>query len=374
MADDQQQGDTGSHEGEWWVRQGGDVVVEDCIPETQAALVDLGHWFHDKTGHALVCTAGTNGNHALGEHCHATGWKLDVNDWYGPEGLDGTYFGYPLDSNGTALLSEFVDYGHSLGLGMAIEGDHVDIQIDGREWTTGEEFGGYKNPNGNKTHFSGGGNKGGGNSPISSSNAYGSNIKDMGGTVELLPSKKTYCEPMYPDYLYVAGNIPCTAVEQTVINGADKLPANSDYAVMTGEAMRDMTGMDTNAFTTPAAMSLAQRAFDPSKAELEVKVPNAGKPLNNNDSFPVDLKIEELERHLPRVKQYKLPYNKKCGASKTVSSAILHISDWAEKRIVRLENLLATTMRYVYGMGSRMFINCQYYGGQDHRSWNAIAA
>ena len=143
---------------------------------------------------------------------------------------------------------------------------------------------------------------------------------------------------------------------------------------MTGEAMRDMTGMDTNAFTTPAAMSLAQRAFDPSKAELEVKVPNAGKPLNNNDSFPVDLKIEELERHLPRVKQYKLPYNKKCGASKTVSSAILHISDWAEKRIVRLENLLATTMRYVYGMGSRMFINCQYYGGQDHRSWNAIAA
>ena len=115
-------------------------------------------------------------------------------------------------------------------------------------------------------------------------------------------------------------------------------------------------------------MALAQRAFDPSKAELEVKVPNAGKPLNNNDSFPVDLKIEELERHLPRVKQYKMPYNTKCGVSKNVSAAILHISDWAEKRIVRLENILATTMRYVYGMGSRMFVNCQYYGGQDHRS------
>lgn len=208
----------------------------------------------------------------------------------------------------------------------------------------------------------------GGKYSLNDMNAYMSNIKDRGGSVELMPSKKTYCEPMYPDYMYVAGNIPCSAVEVTAINNAGRMDQMSDYSIMTGQVMQDLTGMDNGAFTTPNAMALAQRSFDPSKAELEVKVPNAGKPLNNNDPFPVDLKIEELERHAPRVKQYKLPYNKKCGVSKTISSAILHISDWTEKRIVRLENLLSTTMRYVYGMGTRMFINCQYYGGQDHRS------
>lgn len=38
--------------------------------------------------------------------------------------------------------------------------------------------------------------------------------------------------------------------------------------------------------------------------------------------------------------------------------------DAAEKRIVRLENNMATLMRYLYRLGSRVFINCQYYGGQ----------
>lgn len=199
-------------------------------------------------------------------------------------------------------------------------------------------------------------------------NSYMSHIRDLGSAVELLPSKKTYCEPMYPDYIYVQGNIPCSAIEKTTIDRASYMEPSGSYALMTGQVMQDLTGMKNTAFTTPNAQALAQRQFDPTKAELEVKVSNQGKPLNNNDPFPVDLKIEELERHLPRVKQYKLPYNRKCGVSKTISSAILKISDWTEKRIVRLENLLSTTMRYVYGMGSRMFINCQYYGGQDHRS------
>lgn len=355
--------DTASHEGEWWVRQGSEVVVEDCIPETQAALVDLGHWFFGKTGRKLVCTAGTNGSHAGGEHSHAAGWKLDVNDWYGPEGLDGTYFGYPLDSNGTQLLSDFVDYGHSLGLGMAIEGDHVDIQIDGREWTTGEEYGGYRNPNGNKTRIGAGGR---GAAPAGG--AYMAGLKDTGHSLEATPAKKTYAEPMYPDYIYVAGNIPTAAVEKTVVNRTGSMEQADGYAMMTALTMQDITGMDMHAFTTTQAQDLAQRPFDPLKAELEVKVPNAGKPLNNNDPYPVDLKIEELERHLPRVKQYKVAYNRKVGETKEIAAAVIHASDYAEKRIVKLENTVATLMRYIFAMGSRVAVNCVYFGGQDHRS------
>lgn len=137
--------------------------------------------------------------------------------------------------------------------------------------------------------------------------------------------------------------------------------------------MKDLTGIDANSFTGTKAMEQAQRAFDPSKCELEVKVPSAGKPLNNTDPFPVDLKIEELEKHLPRVKQYKIGYSPKIGATKETTAALLHVSDYAEKRLVRLENNMATLMRYIFAMGSRIAINCVYYGGQDHRSWNLAA-
>ena len=104
-----------------------------------------------------------------------------------------------------------------------------------------------------------------------------------------------------------------------------------------------------------------------------MKVPNAGKPLNNMDPYPVDLKIEELELHSPRVKQYKLPYDKKVACTKTLAAAILTLSDFSEKRIVKLENTLATVMRYLFAIGSRMHVNCQYYGGQDHRSYEKLS-
>lgn len=151
-----------------------------------------------------------------------------------------------------------------------------------------------------------------------------SKIKDHGSYVELMPSGKTYCEPVYPDYIYVQGNIPNTAVEDTVItNSSNKGTQVENYNIMTSQDMQDLTGIQMNAFTTDKAQALAQRAYNPEKAELEVKVPNAGKPLNNSDPYPVDLKIEELELHLPRAKQYKLPYDKKVGVTRDLASAIL---------------------------------------------------
>ena len=200
------------------------------------------------------------------------------------------------------------------------------------------------------------------------SNAYMSNIKDDGHSLEIMPQRKTYCESVYPDYVYVAGNIPCSPLEKTLVNKSAEMDKVSDYNLTTSQDMKDLTGIDGNSFTGNKAMEEAQKPFDPKKCQLEVKVPSAGKPLNNNDPFPVDLKIEELERHLPRVKQYKIDYSPKIGATKETTAALLHVSDYTEKRLVRLENNMATLMRYIFAMGSRIAINCVYYGGQDHRS------
>lgn len=356
---------TDSGENVYWVKQNDGVIVENCVPDAQNALLDLGKWFFEKTGKKLVCTAGTNGSHAGGEHSHANGYKLDLNDWYGPEGLGGEYFGYPLDSNGTQLLADFVSYGHSLGLGMSIEGDHVDVQTDGYEWTTNTSYGGYGNPNGNDVKMSPNNSGGGPRNRLDSPRSHG--FKDTGSSVEITPSGKTYCEPVYPDYIYVTGNIPNSSIENTTMSSKEGLKAaNGDTALMTGEMMQDLTGLKINAFTTDQAQAMAQKPFNPKDSILEFKVPSAGKPLNNNDPYPVDLKIEELENHMPRVKQYSLPYVQKHAAeTKEMSKAILSLSDYTEKRLVKIENILATVMRYVFGIGSRMFINCQYYGGQD---------
>lgn len=365
-----------SHEGEWWVRQTGNVVVENCVPETKKAIIDMGKWFFEHTGHALVISSGTDGEHAISEHCHANGWKFDCIDYGGPEGLNCQFFGDGIRENGTQLMYDFIAYGNSLGLGVNIEGnnpsnDHLDVAVDGNQWAEpnpGVNYGGYRNPSGAVPNFSGKGNNPAGGGPSGNGNAFMNNIKDNGGMLELMPSGKTYAESVYPDYVYVQGNIPCSPIEKTVVNKTGELDKNGPYNMMTSRTMKDLTGLESSSFTNGKAMEQAQRAFDPTACQLEVKVPNAGKPLNNNDPFPADLKIEELERHLPRVKQYKMPYDKNVGATKSIAAALLHVSDYAEKRIVRLENNMATLMRYLFAMGSRVAINCVYYGGQDHRS------
>ena len=105
-----------------------------------------------------------------------------------------------------------------------------------------------------------------------------------------------------------------------------------------------------------------QHILDPSNYDTEIKTPNPGKMPNNEDPFPVDLKIEELEVHKPDIKIYQLTVPQEC---RELGKAVLKISDTAEKRIVKLENMMATLYRYLFRIGSRMSINCVYYGGQN---------
>jgi len=140
----------GSGENKYWVRQRSSVSTEGMQQQTLSAMDALGKWFADKTGHKLVITAGTDGDHSSNGSPtgHDAGWKVDVNDWYGPEGLQG---GYLVNADGTmgSLGQEFIKYGNSLGLGMNWEGDHFDISAAGEQWegpNAGTNFGGFGTP------------------------------------------------------------------------------------------------------------------------------------------------------------------------------------------------------------------------------------
>lgn len=103
-----------------------------------------------------------------------------------------------------------------------------------------------------------------------------------------------------------------------------------------------------------------QHLLDPTDYEEDVKKPNPGKFPNNKDPYPVDLKIEELEAHKPDVKIHQVTTHIHAEAA---AAAAMICSDTAEKRLIHLENITATLMRYIFRLGSRVHINCQYWGG-----------
>ena len=130
----------------------------------------------------------------------------------------------------------------------------------------------------------------------------------------------------------------------------------------------DLLSIDTKiAQETAAAMAnadelkLRQHLLNPKKYKDELKKPNPNKMPNNEDPYPVDLKIEELEFHNPPVKVYEVKVHKH---ARELGRAFLYAADRTEKRLVKLENMMATLYRMVYRFGARVPINCMYYGGQ----------
>lgn len=101
--------------------------------------------------------------------------------------------------------------------------------------------------------------------------------------------------------------------------------------------------------------------------ELEIpheKPRNPGKPANNNDPYPIDHKIAQLQMHHPQVKINEV---RRCGPSDEYFDLITYIiamSDWTEKRLVQIENIMSKQIHYLHRLSSRVNINCVYYGGQ----------
>ena len=137
------------------------------------------------------------------------------------------------------------------------------------------------------------------------------------------------------------------------------------YGSDNSEAVDQLTGtvggVDLNsALGDAASVRKRQKLLNFKTFIADYKEPSSGKPANNADPFPVDQKIEEFESHQPRVKIHTVTTHVH-GQAATI--AAMSVSDNAEKRIVRLENNMATIMRYLFRLGTRVSINCQYWGG-----------
>lgn len=175
---------------------------------------------------------------------------------------------------------------------------------------------------------------------------------------------KTYCEPVYPDLVSIATKIP-DAIVQDVLDQCSTSEliqeANLVYNVPTSTLIKYGGADYVNAQALNTQLEQQRKeSFDVKKHSKAIKTPSSGKPPNNNDPFPYDAKIEELENHSPRCKIEKI---QTCPEAANVAKACMQLSTNTEKRIVKLENNMATILRYLARMGSRMSINCVFWGG-----------
>lgn len=93
----------------------------------------------------------------------------------------------------------------------------------------------------------------------------------------------------------------------------------------------------------------------------EVK-PVIGKIPNFFDPYPVDEKLAQLEKHSPMV---TLEYESAAQIAKDLPYYVVNRFINTEKRLVALENIVASQMRILNRMSSRIRVNCVYYGGQS---------
>jgi flagellum-specific peptidoglycan hydrolase FlgJ/N-acetylmuramoyl-L-alanine amidase CwlA len=174
-------------------------------------------------------------------------------------------------------------------------------------------------------------------------------------TAKATPDSTLQVEPIYPDLITPPG------YTTTLVNKfTDSTVSQSNEAPLSVDEFEKRQ----NTFNIK----------DYKDAVKEVK----GKPLNNNDPYPVDDKIKELESHQPKLKidevNSKLNDCNHPGSvigvevSKNfamIQDEIMTLAKRTETRMVRLENMVSTLTRYLFSSASRMNINCVYYGGQD---------
>lgn len=162
-------------------------------------------------------------------------------------------------------------------------------------------------------------------------------------------------EPIYPDLVIPPGNnfVVVDNVTNSTIRQSNNVPLTIDE------------------------FEKRQKTFN-MQDYLDASKKIEGKPLNNNDPYPVDSKIQELESHTPKVKidevNFKLaecnhPGSPLAGPMASnfamVQDQLIAMSKRVERRLVKLENSMSTISRYLFRMSSRVNINCVYYGGQD---------
>lgn len=173
-------------------------------------------------------------------------------------------------------------------------------------------------------------------------------------TSKATPDKPLEVEPIYPDLVVPPG-------------GSITLTSN-----LTSSNVKPLSNV-----LSLEELEKREKTFNIKDYKDAKKVVN-GKPINNNDPYPVDDKIKELESHQPKLKidevNSKLHDCNHPGSIigpavaknfAMVQDEIITLAKRTERRMVKVENILATMMRNIFRIGSRMNINCVYYGGQD---------
>ena len=186
--------------------------------------------------------------------------------------------------------------------------------------------------------------------------------------VKPLDPDKTFCEPIYPDLTSIGEEIPAYSVPNMPTSEMksvdyDAVGAGLVYEASTSRIVKFAgdKNLENYVVKNEAIASQRREIFNKAKNRNAFKKPSAGKPPNNLDPFPVDHKIVELETHQPRC---KIEQVYACHHSIDVAKALVLLSTDTEKRLVKIENNMATMMRYLYRMAARVNINCVYYGGQ----------
>lgn len=167
-------------------------------------------------------------------------------------------------------------------------------------------------------------------------------------------------------------------------NGLDVEPIYPDLIVPPGGTVTLIDTITASKQTQSNNVPLSLEDFENREQAFNIKNYKdaskkvEGKPVNNNDPFPADDKIKELESHTPKIKidevGFKLHDCNHPGSIigpevaknfAMVQDEIITMAKRTERRIVKLENIMSTVMRNLFRTASRMQINCVYYGGQD---------
>ena len=166
------------------------------------------------------------------------------------------------------------------------------------------------------------------------------------------------CDPIYPD-LIVPPNYSTSDYDKKTSDNTIPLEA-----LQSGEMENENLGNKKLTYD-----------YDVLK---DKKKKSKGKPVNYNDPYPYDSKITEMEKHYPKVSIDEIESrlyscnHPGCPIAHPMAKNFAMLSDLElaqsrkiEQRLVRLENISSVILRNLGRLGSRMNINCVYYGGQD---------
>lgn len=194
-------------------------------------------------------------------------------------------------------------------------------------------------------------------------------------TIKKTPIGETPAQPIYPDLVNIY--VPTPDIEDLPFENDDEEDLKNEeegksFSFTFEELVQKGVDIAKLIFTIDDYKK-RENVLDAREYKFDRKLATTGKPINNNDPYPYDEKIEELEQHIPFAKIHEVSWCDPHPHIIELTKIVMELSDKVEKRMVQLENIMSTVVRHQGRLASRMFINCVYYGGQDeNRKYQAI--